>query len=364
MVISVIVPFYNAENYLTDILNDLLQQTYSDMEILLIDDGSSDQSGRIAQSYHDLDDRICYIRMDHQGVSAARNIGIKRAYGTYIRFLDADDRIGHDSMEKMIRSMECDKEIDLVCGRFDTDCANIVYFGPSDLAGKISVREFIDDFSFAPMTFYYGVVWNKLYKREVIVQNDIRFDETLDWCEDYLFNIMYYEFSHVFFYLQDVIYRYSVRENSLNYNLSERIGNEKVNYINQYRYQKTIDLIEKVGCSPKTFSDTWAYLELLEDLVRTTSVFSDRSVQFRKCTDIRLRFSAFKELLSSQDNRDLLKRRSCDDSDIMVRIIYKKMNRKQYFLLFSLMMIKDYMSVHCISLKRLWRRRKRRGGNL
>ncbi len=356
--ISVIVPFFNSEKYLPDLIHDLLQQTYKDLEIILIDDGATDSSGAIAQHYQTIDNRIHYTRTEHCGVSAARNLGLKLASGMYIRFLDVDDRIEADSMEKMLLSIEHDKEIDLVCGRFNTNCASIVYFGPSGSTGKKDINTFIQDFSFAPRTFYYGVVWNKLYRRELIAQNNIHFDEGIDWCEDFLFNLKYYEHCKYVFYLQESIYKYCVHEESLNSTANERIGIEQIDKMDHYRYQRAVDFIERVGCNSRQFRDTWAYLKIMKELIAVTGFFSGRGL---KHMDIRKRFHAFKEMLTVQDNRELINRRYADDSDMIVKMIYRSMNRERYLGLFVFYGNKGLHECSLYSSKKIVEKTKKKG---
>ena len=114
--ISVVVPIYNAEQYLADCVQSVINQTYTNWELLLVDDGSEDQSGKIADRYCQTDDRIRVIHKENSGVSSTRNLGIDIATGDYIMFLDADDELTADSLEKLLITA-LENNADIVAGR-------------------------------------------------------------------------------------------------------------------------------------------------------------------------------------------------------------------------------------------------------
>lgn len=114
--ISVVVPAYNAEKYLGDCIRSVINQTYVNWELVLIDDGSNDQSGEIADRYKQIEKRIKVIHKDNAGVSAARNLGIDMSTGDYVMFLDADDELTSDCMETLLNIALANKA-DIVAGR-------------------------------------------------------------------------------------------------------------------------------------------------------------------------------------------------------------------------------------------------------
>ena len=103
--ISIIVPLYNAEKYIEQTIEDLITQTYQNIEIIMINDGSVDKSEDIVRKYAREDDRIKVISIENQGPSKARNVGLDLATGDYIRFVDADDRIPRDSIEQQSEAL-------------------------------------------------------------------------------------------------------------------------------------------------------------------------------------------------------------------------------------------------------------------
>ncbi len=117
--ISVIVPVYNVEKYLRKCIDSILSQTYTNLEIILVDDGSVDNSGRICDEYKEKDSRIVVIHKENGGLSSARNAGLDMAHGEYIGFIDSDDYIGSDMYEELYKNMQ-DNNADLsICGILD-----------------------------------------------------------------------------------------------------------------------------------------------------------------------------------------------------------------------------------------------------
>lgn len=183
---SVVVPVYNAQNSLKRCVDSWLAQTRADLEVILVDDGSRDGSGRICEEYAQQDKRIRVIRQENAGVSAARNAGIGAAEGEYLLFTDSDDYVEEVYLERMSRVQE-ETGADLVlCGyhhlydgadiRKIPECAG-VYDGPRHPEEFLRLYE----------QGFLNMPWNKLYKRELAG----RFDPSLSLGEDLLFNLEY-----------------------------------------------------------------------------------------------------------------------------------------------------------------------------
>ena len=174
--VSIIVPIYNAEQYLRRCVDSILNQEYTDYELLLVNDGSTDASGDICEEYGDRDPRVIVIQKENTGVSDSRNRALDRARGKYLQFLDSDDWITPDATRLFVRAAEeygCD------------------------------------------MDFYYGVLWNKLYRRDIVEEHKLRMDTDISWCEDFMFNLEYIRYAKVFYALHAPIYYYVKRKGSL-----------------------------------------------------------------------------------------------------------------------------------------------------
>jgi len=178
--ISVIIPIYNGEKYLRDCLESVLNQSYSNMEIFLIDDGSTDGSGNICQKYTDRDSRFTYVKLEHLGVAAARNKGLELITGEYFFFLDCDDFLFPSTIEKLYKDiLENDSDMSV-----SNTCTNkghkiISYY-------KKNVKKTSDEVLSDALNRKYQFlsVWGVLFKTEVF--SSLRF-EAFRLCEDELF---------------------------------------------------------------------------------------------------------------------------------------------------------------------------------
>ena len=180
--VTVIIPCYNGERTLDRCFKSVLNQTYQNLEILFINDGSTDDTLRIALHYAAIDPRIRIIdRKENKGVSAARNLGIRKATGDFIHFTDADDEMLPDMIETLYHALK-ENDADIAVSNFTgnpmfyTRFTNRLY----DLHKESDLLEYYED------TFCVLLPWNKLYKREVLTT---RFDEEVHFAEDELFNL-------------------------------------------------------------------------------------------------------------------------------------------------------------------------------
>ena len=164
--VSIIVPVYQVEKYIRQCVDSILAQTFTDFELILVDDGSKDQSGKICDEYARMDTRVKVIHQKNSGVAAARNHGIACANGSYLCFVDADDWIENTMIMQCLSQIKENDADMAVCGfeRIDLDSGKVV---GRDMTGYgNSVKEITpkDDF----MVFVNPAPWNKIYKREKI----------------------------------------------------------------------------------------------------------------------------------------------------------------------------------------------------
>ena len=213
--VSIIVPVYKAESFLSRCVDSILNQEYRDFELLLVDDGSPDSSGDICDSYAANDSRVRVIHQANSGVSAARNHAIEEARGTYLQFLDSDDWITPDATKLLVRSAE-DFQADLVIADFYRVIGERVsHKGDIDEDEVISREEFAEHMMENPADYYYGVIWNKLYRRDLIEQHHLRMNPNINWCEDFMFNLEYIRYANRFYALKTPIYYYVKTKGSL-----------------------------------------------------------------------------------------------------------------------------------------------------
>ena len=213
--VTIIIPIYNAEAYLARCVDSVLNQEYKNFELFLVNDGSTDESGKICREYAERDGRIRFIQKENTGVSDSRNVALSMAQGTYIQFLDSDDWIAPEATRLLVQSME-KNQCDMVISDFyRVSGEHMAQKGDINENRVLNRQEFSEHMIEDPADFYYGVLWNKIYRRKIIEDYGIRMDITLNWCEDFLFNLEYIRHAHSFYALQIPIYYYVKRKGSL-----------------------------------------------------------------------------------------------------------------------------------------------------
>ncbi len=214
--ISIIVPVYNSEKHLNQCIESISAQTYKNIEIILINDGSTDGSIEICRKWEKTDSRIVIIDKKNEGVSAARNDGLKMATGELIGFVDSDDYIEPEMYERMKNDMDnyC---VDVVmCNStsvFDDGKKRKGYDGYDSF--RINHKELTKRFINFEKIFC-SSVWSKLYKKKKI--DKVRFSGNIALGEDYYYNGLVYKNINSFYYDNDSLYNYRIREDSISRN--------------------------------------------------------------------------------------------------------------------------------------------------
>lgn len=208
--ISVIVPIYNTERFVPACIDSILNQTYGNLEIILVDDGSTDRSRAIADEYALLDSRVKVIHQDNAGASAARNAGIRQAKGSWVSFIDSDDTIEPDYYEKILDcALNTGAEISF----------GISFIMDEDGRRINGVREYIHEASFNHDDGLYhllksdvfGIAVNKLYKKDLVHKG---FDENIRINEDLMFNWECFSMAKRSTFVGKPLYNYRIRTGS------------------------------------------------------------------------------------------------------------------------------------------------------
>ena len=200
--VSMIVPVYQVEKYIAQCIESVLNQTFKDFELILIDDGSKDQSGSICDLYAAKDDRILVIHTENRGAAAARNVGLDHASGRYITFLDGDDYLDEHMIARMYEEIE-HSEYDMVVCDFlnllpDEEDNFIVHLQEETVNGRNVLEHLKNERNYGLWT----IVWNKIYKREVL--ENLRFPDG-KYFEDEFFSNQLYLFSNQIHVIPDVL---------------------------------------------------------------------------------------------------------------------------------------------------------------
>ncbi|MGM9607800.1 MAG: glycosyltransferase family 2 protein [Oscillospiraceae bacterium] len=246
--VSMIVPVYNAQAYLPDTLESLRSQTYPDLEILLIDDGSTDDSGKLCRQMARKDPRFRILSQENQGVSAARNHGLDQAQGMYIQFADADDLLVPEATATFVHTAEstgCDLAVSWF---YRVQKERSIARGHIKGERVMTRREFAEEMVKAPANYYYGVLWNKFFRRTLIEANRLRFDTQISWCEDFLFNLEYLQFARLIATIPQPLYSYIKRPGSLvttQANLRNTIQTKRLTFAYYKELYQNLDLYEE-----------------------------------------------------------------------------------------------------------------------
>lgn len=241
--VSVIVPIYNAKKHIARCVESIRRQTYRNLEILLLNDGSSDVSGPICAMYAKVDSRITLIDKANSGVSATRNLGMRAAKDKYLQFVDADDTLQPYATEMLVQKAE-ENAADMVIAHYNRveppkerqaqraprmpeevdpgfdPFTRVQTFGFL-MEGYMGKAQFAYGLMQEPASFYYGVMWNKLYRADIVREHsDIACSEELDYSEDFYFNLSFIRYAERFYALSTPIYNYVQNPESLVHNLN------------------------------------------------------------------------------------------------------------------------------------------------
>lgn len=252
--ISVIVPVYNAEKYLSTCIESILSQTYTNFELLLVDDGSTDNSGVICDEYAQKDNRIKVIHQENSGVSSARNAGLKICNGDYIQFIDSDDYIKSSFLEILYSAIMNDNSQIAVCK------ATTVLIDGTE---KESNSKVIDNiclekneatvFLFNEMN---NALWNKLISKDVI--KNIAFEEGRTFGEDPYFLVQILNNCDKVSFVPDELYYYRKNEGSIT---STRFSEKKLDQV--YFKDKMYEYMSEHFPDLKALANKWRFTSRL-----------------------------------------------------------------------------------------------------
>lgn len=248
--ISIIIPVYNVEEYLGKCLDSIINQTYSNLEIILIDDGSTDDSGNICDAYANADNRICVIHKNNTGAADSRNVGLDLAHGEYIGFVDSDDWI----CEKMYETLhKLIKKYNVKISSCERENTNRIYPSSYGIYDELINKKDAIKATLYPKKIY-NAVWDKLYVKDVF--QNIRFPKG-SYAEDtpVVYKIID-QFGDIA-YTNERLYFYNIRENSVS-----------TSYFNKNKMWHIPMLKERIEFIDKNYPEytRLAYKSLIEKL--------------------------------------------------------------------------------------------------
>ena len=265
--VSIIVPVYNVQNSVARCLESICAQTWKNIEIILVNDGSRDESFSVCEHFREKDPRIVLVDKSNSGVSDTRNCGMSLASGKYVQFVDSDDYIEPDFTERLVTAAETNNADLVIAPYWMVIPANSCKTGQAleSLQENLGIEEkrpddvreygFLpegtyDRDTFAlrlmekPASFFYSVLWNKLYRRDILVDNHLQFTREVRWAEDLVFNLEYILYANVFVSIPKAGYHYVQNPQSI---CHTQINPASIvqNKIQTFRYYK--DLYTRLG---------------------------------------------------------------------------------------------------------------------
>lgn len=233
--ISVIVPIYKVEKYLKKCVDSIINQTYTNLEIILVNDGSPDGCGEICTDYVKLDSRVIVINKENGGLSSARNYGLKNANGRYVCFIDSDDWIDKEYINTLYENLiKYDANVSM-CGfkyEYENKIAQDNFKKTKTLSGKEAITNLYSK-DYIKMT----VAWNKLYKKEIF--DLVNYEEGIIHEDENIIHEIYY-FSEKVVCINKDLYHYRIRENSITTSKFSLKQLDKV-----YVYEKRLSFFNK-----------------------------------------------------------------------------------------------------------------------
>lgn len=259
--VSIIVPVYNVEKYLPECLDSILASTYTNLEVIVVDDGSPDNCPQICDEYAKKDLRIRVIHQENQGLVGARNAGLEAATGKYVAFVDSDDMVSPVLYETLVKAIE-QQQADIAACEYTNDVSLLRTSNDLSKTNFQTIKGFDQQLAIltcAPsvqkMTWTYCYVWNKLYRRNRVQSN---FKKECLMCEDLRFNWDYIQNSASMVVISSVMYLYRVNENSI----TAAYNNQRINPATVKSGIANAQLWELIAKDPRISSaELQAYLD-------------------------------------------------------------------------------------------------------
>ena len=212
--ISIIIPVYQAEQHINSCIDSILQQSYVNWQLVLVDDGSSDSSPIICDQYAQRDSRINVYHIDNSGVSSARNFGMTKCIGEWLCFIDSDDSVCQNYLEEFYKGIQCNPDVSFVlsgyCNVYTNGSKKNPHVFPNTLCSKniLSILELSENLNIinSPVS--------KLFQLKIIEENHLKFDSTMSYGEDHIFVLSYIKYVDTIYVSDLATYNYFHRNNN------------------------------------------------------------------------------------------------------------------------------------------------------
>jgi glycosyltransferase involved in cell wall biosynthesis len=289
---SLIIPVYNVDLYIRRCLDSIQEQTYTDFEVIIVDDGSTDSSGSICRELCSRDNRFSYHYQKNSGQGPARNHGIDNSTGDYILFIDSDDWVS-STLLQCCSDLLSNSEIDFLNFRFDFITNHNVV---KKIARRFSMPIMRGDgifFSSMVEDNIFSVVWNKAYKRSLIIENNIRFPD-IRAIEDLYFTRMVSKYSNCAVFINEVLYHALIRDGSSSRTMDIKSFQDALKLLDLERQT----LIDSFNSREVSFFNAHV-LKFLTYLIVQAAYRIPNFTLFAKCADLIYNYSCYKVALQS-----------------------------------------------------------------
>lgn len=336
--LSIIIPVYNTEKYLKECIDSILNQNYSDFEIILVNDGSKDNSKKICEEYSKKDSRIIFFDKENEGVSLTRNFGITKARGKYITFIDADDWLEKEAYYKIFNILEKNQDVDLFIYNFnyykdskiENKCAPETFFVENEEIKKVQATLLNPNyFSLTKFnTKFKGLAypWNKIFKRSIIVDNNLQFRiiNRKAVYEDLLFVYEYLQYSNKVYFLKEELYNYRVVGESASNKYNEEIVN-----INNELFDNLLNL-DKNNMEEEFFKQSF-YVRVINNFYLSLNSYFYNKKNLNKVRD---KIKSVKKLLNEKIYNEAFQRIKIDLLSGNLKIVTILVKFKMFYLLY------------------------------
>lgn len=336
--VSIIIPVYNGEKTIRRCLESVINQTYKNIEIIVVNDGSTDKTLQICEEYASEDDRILIINKDNEGPSKARNLALDKATGSFVMFADCDDYVEENWCRELYDAITKNKATLALCTYYEISdkekrrCRDAYSKLYSKFAYSIEI-------SHNPISYYHGVLWNKIYRNTVIRRKGIRFEEDLHFGEDFAFNLKYLEKCGKIVSIDKPLYNYvSSTTDSLSRHRKEiykRVDDRVALFKRYVEYWKDIKLYTWV----KPTIDAYIVQFYLSEIKRTSKLFGANELD---------EYEKYKEYIYEE----CIVAHNISDVTISLFKMYKNVRNLYWD-------IKNYGIGECIHARRINKKRKK-----
>lgn len=321
MKISIIVPVYNAEKYIERCIKSIIKQTYTNIEIIVVNDGSNDSSKESLEKIKD--DRIIIINKENTGVSDSRNIGIKKATGDYIMFADADDYLEETAIEKVMQAIN-NTSADII--KFNYNVINNQQIKvkqeeyKNEILEKDKIIEFIDKLLDRKINAF---VWTLAIKKEAI--KDTRFNTEIGMMEDLLFFIDILPKINKMYTMNDRLYNYYINV-------------ESVSNSSNYYYKNFVDMLNVNELIIKSLKNSNLYTQERKNIIVFSKILGIESIFYKVCAERNVQIEILENMLNNSKLEQLLNENvNLKDIEIQRKINIKliKGKRKKLLIIFN-----------------------------